>query len=123
MINLKNAPVSGIVYALYLDKVLFSRYEDISEVESCIFPEKLLELHLFDSNKELRFVKTRKGKFIECEISDADEYDDTYIETSFVTSEGENKVDPNYKIQVINYLKYDENDMLHIVNYRLKEVW
>ena len=122
MIDLTKAPEKGVIYALYIDKVLFRGYEDLREVSSYIQIDHLLELHLFDENKELRYIKTRRGDFICHEIKDDGDYDDLYIDTVYVDSENSYKGDRQCKIKVINYLKYDENDMMHVVNYRLGEV-
>ena len=119
MMNLSNAPKNGILYALYVDRMEFFKYKNLEEIESIITEKNLLELHLFDKDMEFRAVKTRKGAFLCCEIKDDETYDDVYVEETYVDAEEESMCQ---KIQVVNYLKYDENDMLHIVNYRLKEV-
>ena len=56
-------------------------------------------------------------------ISDDACYDDTYEEMLYVSGKNIDKQDDlSEKVVVVNYIKYDENDMLRIVNYRLKEV-
>ena len=123
MLLLDNAPQKGIIYATFIDRMVYEKYEALSEIEQYLTEDGLLELHLFDNRKELRFIKTRT-KGIQCfEIVDNGEYDDMYEEVLYVSGENVDKqVDLFKKIAVVNYIKYDDNDMLHIVNYRLKEV-
>lgn len=111
--NLLDAPEQGTMYALYTDRVVYQKYnrEDLPEEE--ILKEKLLELHLFDEEVEYRCIKTRRGE-IEARISDKISHEDQYTEQIF-TLDGE-------KVDVINYITYDENDLMRIDNYRLKEV-
>lgn len=116
MMNLSNAPKKGILYALYVDRMDFFEYKNLEEIETSVTEKNLLELHLFDAKKEFRAVKTRAGDFLCCEVKDDEKYDDIYVEETYVDDE------MCRKIKVVSYLKYDDNDMLHIVNYRLKEV-
>ena len=114
--NLSNAPKKGILYALYVDRMDFFEYKNLEEIEASVTEKNLLELHLFDAKKEFRVVKTHAGEFLCCEVKDDEKYDDIYVEQTYIDDE------MCRKIEVVNYLKYDDNDMLHIVNYRLKEV-
>lgn len=120
--ELLKAPERGMLYALYTDRMEYRPYER----EDLLLKEKdlqknLLELHLFDEKKEYRFIKKRKG---ELEVVVGDEgrnYDDLYIEKIF-TQKDEKEKNHASCIEVVNYLVYDENDLLKIKNYRLKEV-
>ena len=57
------------------------------------------------------------------EVFDDGSYDDVYCESLYVSGRNIDKQDNlSEKIVVVNYIKYDENDMCKIVNYRLKEV-
>lgn len=111
--NLLDAPEQGTMYALYTDRVVYQKYDRGDLPEEEILKEKLLELHLFDEEVEYRYIKTRKGE-IEARISDEVSHGDQYTEQIF-TLDGE-------KVDVINYITYDENDLMRIDNYRLKEV-
>lgn len=111
--NLLDAPEQGLMYALYTDRVVYQKYNRQDLPEEGILKEKLLELHLFDEEVEYRYIKTRKGE-IEARISDKVSHEDYYTERIF-TLDGE-------KVDVINYITYDENDLMRIDNYRLKEV-
>lgn len=123
MINLEKAPESGTMYAVFTDKILYQKFcrdefliEDWEE-------GKLLELHLFDDRKEYRLIRTRRYGMLECEITDACEHDDTYEEKVYVSGSNVDRQENLTKqAAVVNYITYDENDLLHINNYRLKEV-
>ena len=112
---LDKAPEKGIMYALYTDRMEFSRYHkaELLKNENKL-KENLLEIHLFDREKEYRCVRASRGE-IEAEIEDS-QADDIYEECIFTSN-------PDIpRVCVINYLTYDENDLMMINNYRLKEV-
>ena len=120
--ELLKAPERGMLYALYTDRMEYRPYER----EDLLLKEKdlqknLLELHLFDEKKEYRFIKKRKGELEVVVCDERKEYDDLYIEKIF-TQEDEKEKNHASCIEVVNYLVYDENDLLKIKNYRLKEV-
>jgi len=120
--ELLKAPEHGMLYALYTDRMEYRPYER----EDLLLKEKdlqknLLELHLFDEKKEYRFIKKRKGELEVVVCDERKDYDDLYIEKIF-TQEDEKEKNHASCIEVVNYLVYDENDLLKIKNYRLKEV-
>ena len=116
--NLTLAPENGSMYAIYKDRVEYNRYS-LAELQSnsCI-GNNLLELHLFDNNREYRLVQSSRGKIESC-ISDENVYhDDKYVERVYT----QGKFDISDQVEVINYITYDENDIAMINNYRLREV-
>lgn len=120
--ELLKAPERGMLYALYTDRMEYRPYER----EDLLLKEKdlqknLLELHLFDEKKVYRFIKKRKGELEVVVCDERKDYDDLYIEKIF-TQEDEKEKNHASCIEVVNYLVYDENDLLKIKNYRLKEV-
>ena len=120
--ELLKAPERGMLYALYTDRMEYRPYER----EDLLLKEKdlqknLLELHFFDEKKEYRFIKKRKGELEVVVCDERKDYDDLYIEKIF-TQEDEKEKNHASCIEVVNYLVYDENDLLKIKNYRLKEV-
>ena len=120
--ELLKAPERGMLYALYTDRMEYRPYER----EDLLLKEKdlqknLLELHLFDEKKEYRFIKKRKGELEVVVCDERKDYDDLYIQKIF-TQEDEKEKNHASCIEVVNYLVYDENDLLKIKNYRLKEV-
>ena len=120
--NLCNAPDSGIMYALYTDRVEYRPYKK-EELSEDAIQKQLLELHLFDNTTEYRMIQSERGE-IENVISDENmPHDDIYCEKIYTLKENEDQSkEQDYCIEVVNYLTYDENDLLLIRNYRLKEV-
>lgn len=124
--DLEKAPEKGMMYALYIDKVV---YEPYASKDSIKIENNLLELHLFDSEKEYRFITRRNQDPIKEVISDeivlgeeATE-ENSYEEEIFTLKDKMEKLeDTTHRIKVVNYISYDENDLLTIENYRLKEV-
>lgn len=120
--NLSKAPVQGMMYALYTDRVVYRPYqrEALSQEQ---LSEQLLELHLFDDTTEYRLICAERGE-LETVISDeCVPYDDLYCEKIFTLEEkAEQPGTQSSQVEVVNYLTYDENDLLMIRNYRLKEV-
>mgnify|MGYP000915072037 CR=1 FL=1 len=99
---------------------------DLDEKE--ILRENLLELHLFDSKKEYRYIKKQKGEIETCIEDTTVTYDDSYTERIYTLKEGTEILEDSAEqgdrtcIEVVNYISYDENDLMNITNYRLKEV-
>ena len=121
--NLSNIPEQGIVYALYTDKVVYRKYNREELLKDTPLTEKLLELHLFDDTCEHRYIKKRKGTVDEV-ICDAEiAYEDIYVERVLTLGNKKEKPDRDSGfVEVVNYISYDENDLMRIENYRLKEV-
>lgn len=121
--NLLQTPEQGMMYALYTDRVVYESYSKNSLPSEEEIKKDLLELHLFDAVGEYRYIKTRKGE-IESFINDENmDYQDTYVEKIYTLGGNVEKSDKNAgKVEVVNYISYDENDLMVIRNYRLKEV-
>ena len=124
MINKNEIPNKGIIYALYKDKVIFEKYVSVDDLD--ISEEDLLELHCFDENKEYRYMDG-KDKVISNQDGD-DTYEENVITlhkkngTEDESIDQRDHLEQRLKVMVVNYIEYDENDMLRIKNYRLKEV-
>lgn len=115
--KINEAPKQGVVYALYTDRpVVFKKYSSLSEID--YERDSLLELHLFDTTKEYRYIKTR-NKVIEGLIDDSFKHTDTYNEVISVDNNMNNEIK---KIKIVNYIDYTEDDLLTIINYRMQEV-
>ena len=121
--NLLNIPEQGIMYALYVDRVVYQKYSRDKLLQNKNLQNKLLELHLFDETRVYRYIKARNGE-IETVISDDTvEHQDQYTERIFTLADKKENPDENSgRIEVINYITYDEDDLMRIQNYRLKEV-
>lgn len=123
--NLLNAPEQGIMYALYRDRVVYEPYkrEQLENEENLM--RDLLELHLFDDTKEYRFIRKRKGDVEVCIEDSTVSHDDSYTEQIYTLAGNAETLDETSKrnlVEVVNYIIYDENDLMTIPNYRLKEV-
>lgn len=136
IIKKEKAPVSGMMYALYKDRVVYCPYcmaridldgdkRRIILTEQPELAENLLELHLFNTQKEYRMVSRRGLKPVSRLIDDSCMekekgefiYTEEQIQTLDIDHTG-NKVPVN----IVNYVMYDEDDLLYIENYRLMEV-
>lgn len=121
--NLLKAPTKGMIYALYTDRVVYEQYEKEKLPSEDVLKENLLELHLFDDMKEYRYIKKRNGIVEVCVEDQMIPHDDIYTERIFTMGKTEEAVGENEScIEVVNYIIYDENDLITIPNYRLKEV-
>ena len=120
--NYSMMPERGMKYALYKDKVVYKAYNGLPDESE--FQDNLIEMHLFDEEKEYRYVRLSGGKVIEKLISDeselgkniSSETKEEYTYTEKIYTSGENVV------KVVNYISYDENDIMMINNYRLQGV-
>ena len=128
------APKQGCLLMYTRKKVIFEKYDctgtDIKEyIVSKVNMEKedtMLELHLFDTEREYRAVQSTAHRTYpgsakgtaECVVTkeesqkdDIDEYvEDILLEKKFKQV--------GSRIRVINYMKYDENGMAEMYNYR-----
>ena len=120
--NYSMMPERGMKYALYKDKVVYKAYNGLPDESE--FQDNLIEMHLFDEEKEYRYVRLSGGKVIEKLISDESELGKNissekkaeYTYTEKIYTSGENVV------KVVNYISYDKNDIMMINNYRLQGV-
>ena len=117
-LDLNNAPERGHILAYSAKKVNFERYSSLSAICEKYANEELLELHLFDNDKELRFLSARSPKAVDGVIralADFPEDDDDHIyRDQALLEEGRGR------ICVLNHIRYDENGMAVIDNYRLQ---
>ncbi len=112
--RIEEAPDRGYVLAYTRKKVIDHAYDKREDICRELQNEELLELHLFDADKEYRAVRSEshrfKDGFKECL---ADFKDSVYTAKSFL--EGGNAV-----ISTICHIAYDpDNGMAYIDNYRL----
>lgn len=119
----KDAPKCGCFLAYTRENLLFQRYDTLEEVQTILKEKELLELHIFDSEKEYRAVQTASKRYptgvIETVVcADKEDKEETqYCETVWV--EPSLRKEAVEKVRVINEVSYDELGMLTITNYRL----
>ena len=135
MLDQTQIPKKGTVYAVFTNKIVYGKYYvnnvgmcvlengDLLEIQSSMESGKLLELHLFDHEKEYRCVKTRRHEYRSKLIDDKTSHDDSYTEEIYVIGNNTDQSDDyKKKVGLVNYICYNDDDLLTISNYRLKEV-
>lgn len=121
--NLDCAPERGTLYALYIDRVEYKKYEKKELFMEKDLEENLLELHLFDDREEYRYIKTRSGEIQKLIKDSSVIYDELYIEQIYTLNDKKERTEgASDCVEVVNYITFDENDFIRIENYRLKEV-
>lgn len=117
--KLEGAPAQGQLLAYTRRKVIFQPYKRREEVAEVLGDKELLELHLFDEQKEYRCIASRSSRFpsgvIET-VADFPENDEWSVYREDVLLE-----DSQDEITVLNHIAYNgENGMAYVDNYRLK---
>lgn len=121
--RVSDAPGSGQMLAYTRTEVIFKRYSSLEEVKTAIEGKEMLELHLFDNDKEYRCVKTRSAKkypqgIIETVVDfgiDLNDDSKYYAETVLLEAND----DKHESMTVYNEVEYSETGMLYVKNYRL----
>lgn len=119
------SPESGQLLAYTRNNVYFQQYEDLEEVENLLKGQVLLELRLFDDEKEARFLSTTSHRFKDVDrgflhnlITKEDIPNDSgefcFSETVYLDMNDEER------LTVLNHVNYDENGMAYVDNHRLK---
>ncbi len=122
--RINEAPPRGYALIYTRQNVIFEAYDSLEELRSGIEADKkndeLLEIHLFDNDKEYRSVSSQSSRYsdglIEA-IIDFDADDEINIYKEEVLLEGKEQG----KITVLNHIFYNENGMACIDNYRLRK--
>ena len=122
--QIENAPEKGYVLAYFRNEVLFKSYKLLSDIKTELQnreEQELLELHLFNEEREYRCVYSRVSngiyRVIEYVAKDfpKEGEDDVYVEEVSLETEQDEKV-----LTVLNHIKYsDETGMAVIDDYRL----
>ena len=113
-INWEKAMKDGYVLAYFRQEVLFQKLEPTVMRQISEKQEMLLELHVFDNEREYRLMRCETGEFIEAVVSDENGLEKK-VETVQVESRFEGLMQ---YLRIVNYIDYDENGMLSIRNYR-----
>lgn len=131
-------PNKGTGFAVYRDRVIYGKYQK-TDADTCVLADgtvlnltsmeqnaDLLELHLFDPNKEYRCVRTRQRGMLESLVDDkqaSEKYEDSYVEEIYILEKDADQTEKfGQKVGVVNYIRYNEDDLVVIDQYRLKEV-
>ena len=110
----EEAPEKGraLIYTR-MEDVIWKRYNNIEEVEKWIDGKEVLEIHLFNNEKEYRALAAKSKRF-----------PDGFLENCFNYSGEPDKniyrekicLEDGRTIEVINHLKYDENSGMATVD-------
>ncbi len=128
MKRVSESPSQGQMLVYTRAEVIFKGYSSLDEVKKLIEGKEVLEIHLFDNDKEYRCVKTRSSKkdadgnmkypqgiieaIVDFDVEDALKY---YAETVLL----EANEDKHKKMTVYNEIGYSDTGMLYVKNYRL----
>lgn len=109
------APASGQMLAYLRKAVIFQPYASLDQVREILGQDDILELHLFNCEKEYRCISSESKRNQNGVIEHVAEFkydtNTVYTERPFLESGG--------KITVLNHLSYDGNGMAAIDDYRL----
>lgn len=124
--EIAHAPQAGTMLIYTREKVFFEQYESLQEVEERVKEKEILEVHLFDKEKEYRALATQSkrfsGNFID-KVFRAEEEDEDHIYSQEILLETrkEDRLGMK-KIWVNDHITYSDTGMAVIDNYRLVEV-
>ena len=114
------APAQGWVLAYLRTEVLFKQYHSMEEIREYIQQGEILELHLFDQEKEYRAIVSQSKRYPSGIVETIADFrldaETTYNETIYLEATYQKL---GKEIQMCNHLKYDTNGMLEVDNYRL----
>lgn len=117
-INWEKVLKDGYVLAYFRQEVLFQKLEPGVIQQISKNQEMLLELHVFNNEREYRLMRCGTGEFIETVVSD-----ETGLEKKVETVQVESRFEGLMRyLRIVNYIDYDENGMLSIRNYRFAPV-
>lgn len=115
----EEAPESGYILAYTRQKVIFEPYKNELDLEKYLGEPELLEVHLFDKDKEYRAISSESKRFNKHFVEHVAKFDCTdsskiFCEKVFLEDQWKNK-----ELIVFNHVAYDDNGMAAIDDYRL----
>ena len=110
----EEAPEKGraLIYTR-MEDVIWQRYNNIEEVEKWIDGKEVLEIHLFDNEKEYRALIAKSKRFPDGFLENCFNYSGEPDENIY---KEEICLEDGGTIEVINHLKYDENSGMATVD-------
>lgn len=112
--RISEAPEKGWLLALTRQRVIFEPYHHLNDVTEKLSDMDLLELHLFDEQKEYRMLSSARRPIEWTADFDVTDIEHTYEEKMYLEAPYKGK-----KLTVYNHIHYDENGMIQIDDYRL----
>lgn len=120
----EGAPASGQLLIYTRQEVLFRSYASLDEVEQLCGVNDILEIHLFDQDKEYRALASTGSKagandgVIEYTADFSCEEGNVFIEEQLLEMEPDPGI-PAGTLRVMNHISYDENGMASVDDYRM----
>lgn len=112
--KINNAPSQGRMLLYLRSGVKFEGYSSLSNVKEIIGNQEILEIHLFDENREYRALASESQRFpggcIEW-VSDFSE-EECFLDQVVID-------DSNKPMTIVNHISYDDTGMANIDDYRL----
>lgn len=121
--EITKAPLKGHVLAYFRQGILFEEYQDRDVLSGRLEEreqngDEILELHLFDSQKEYRCISTRSKRYPDGFIEHVAEFKDD--EELSVFKEQVSLEKGKGMLRVLNYIEYrEDNGMAMVTDYRL----
>ncbi len=115
----REAPEEGHLLAYARDKVIFEKYSSLSQAEEWLKDKDILELHLFDREKEYRCLSSTSRRFAgQGGIIDlVESFEDDPVSVYRDQTRLENRKEI---LTVLNHITYDEEQgMAEVDSYRL----
>jgi len=115
--DISKAPETGCCLIYLRQKVLFEDYTDKKQVESAVNNQDILEIHLFDSDREYRAVASNEKRIIEHIADFENTKNNVYRDYAQIEDEFDMR---GMQISVLNHIVYDDKTgMATIDDYRL----
>lgn len=121
--RIEEAPKQGTMLIYTQKEVFFKPYQSLSDVENAVGEQEILEIHLFDKEREYRALSSQSRRFAKHYIDNVfmiEEKDKDHIYQQEILLENENL--NGKKIRVNSYISYNSAGMAVIDNYQLVEV-
>lgn len=112
--KISEAPQKGWMLVSTRKKVIFEPYENLNDITERFQNTDLLEMHLFDDQREYRVLSSVHGPVEWIADFDVTDPENTYQEDMYLEAPYKGK-----KLIVYNHIHYDENGMIQIDDYRL----
>lgn len=115
----REAPEEGHILAYARDEVIFEKYSSLSQAEEWLKDKDILELHLFDREKEYRCLSSTSRRFAEqggiIDLVESFEDDPVSVYRDQTRLENRKEI-----LTVLNHITYDEEQgMAEVDSYRL----
>ena len=122
-LDLSKCPSKGYILAYTRSQVIFKRYESVNQIGGFLGEEDVLELHLFDRQKEYRLLTSRskryKKGYVEAEADFEEREDKVYRQEAMLDIMDDITDTITGKLYVLNHVNYDDAGMAVVDNYRM----